>query len=306
LKSAIDILISNGQEFDEKTLASLRLRFFSIENESRALQQATQRIEASLGQVVEYLTSAGRETNNYGRTLQTFSDKITDNDRAGDIRAMLREVMSETRNVVETNRLLEIRLDSSTQEIRQLRQNLDEVKREAMTDALTGIANRKLFDLMLREAAAQAMESGEKLCLAMVDIDFFKKFNDTYGHPMGDQVLKLVARTLVDSIKGQDTAARYGGEEFAVVLPKTPLRSAIAAGENIRENVATKQVTNKRTGEIMGQITLSAGIAEYRLGESLGHLIQRADEALYAAKKAGRNRVMSEDDLEKPGIFLKA
>jgi diguanylate cyclase len=306
LKRAIEILISNGKDFDEKVLADLRQRFFGLENESRALQQATQRIEASLGQVIEYLTSAGRETNNYSNTLQNFSNKITDNYKAGDIRAMLGEVMSETKNIVETNRLLEIRLDSSTQEIQQLRENLDEVKREAMTDALTGIANRKLFDLMLRESATQSMETGDKLCLAMIDIDFFKKFNDTYGHQMGDQVLKLVARTLVNSIKGQDTAARYGGEEFAVVFPKTPLRAAFSAGENIRGNVASKQVTNKRTGETMGQITLSVGIAEYRLGEPLGHLIQRADEALYLAKHSGRNQVKSEDDLAKAELSLKA
>jgi len=123
---------------------------------------------------------------------------------------------------------------------------------------------------------------------------------------MGDQVLKLVARTLVDSVKGQDTAARYGGEEFVVVFPKTTLAHALSAAENIRVNVASKQVTNKRTGQSLGQITLSIGVAEYVLGEPLSSFIQRADEALYLAKRSGRNRVMSQTDLERGALVLEA
>ncbi|MBF0269303.1 MAG: GGDEF domain-containing protein [Alphaproteobacteria bacterium] len=305
LRRAVDILISNKMDFDEKVLMDLRQKFFGHENESQALHKATQRIEVMLGQMMGVLGNAVQGANSYGETLKSFSDTLQDKDKLGDIRDMLKTVMTETRSIAEANQELEVKLETSSKEIKQLRVNLDEVKREAMTDALTGIANRKLFDIALRESAMQIMETGEPLCLAMIDIDFFKKFNDTYGHQMGDQVLKLVARTLVDSVKGQDTAARYGGEEFSVIFPKTELKSALAAGENIRNNVANKQVTNKRTGQSLGQITLSIGVAEYVLGEPLSQLIQRADEALYLAKRSGRNRVMSQTDLEHASLELK-
>jgi diguanylate cyclase len=299
LKRAIDERIAGRTPFDDVGMAELRRRFFGFHAEGEALTQATRRIEGALAQVIDYLGAASRGASDYGDTLQTFTDKIAGADPIVDIRDMLRTVLSETRSITETNRLLEIRLDSSSQEIRLLRENLDEVKREALTDALTGIANRKLFDLVLRETTAQAMEKGERLCLIMLDIDFFKMFNDTYGHPMGDQVLKLVARALTDTLRPEDTAARYGGEEFAIVLPKSTLAEAVRTAEILLANVAGKQVTNKRTGEHLGRITLSAGVAEYRLGEPLGHFIQRADEALYAAKRKGRNRVIAQDELER-------
>jgi diguanylate cyclase len=306
LKRAVDILISNKMDFDEKVLMDLRQKFFGHESESQALHKATQRIEAMLGQMMSSLGDAVQGANSYGETLKNFSSTLSGTDKLGDIRDMLKTVMTETRSIAEANQELEVKLDSSSKEIKQLRENLDEVKREAMTDALTAIANRKLFDIVLRESAMQIMETGEPLCLAMIDIDFFKKFNDTFGHQMGDQVLKLVARTLVDSVKGQDTAARYGGEEFSVIFPKTELKHALVAAENIRTNVASKQVTNKRTGQSLGQITLSIGVAEYQLGEPLSNFIHRADEALYLAKRSGRNRVLSETDLEQSKLELRA
>ncbi len=169
------------------------------------------------------------------------------------------------------------------------------MRMEVLTDPLTGVANRKCFDLRLSEGIADCKENGSDLSLMMLDIDFFKKFNDTYGHQLGDEVLKLVARTFVDSIKGQDTAARYGGEEFAIILPRTKLANAATLADQIRKTMADKVIVNRRTGDKLGAVTLSVGVASYRAGELPSSLIQRADDALYAAKRSGRNRVVSED-----------
>ncbi len=136
-----------------------------------------------------------------------------------------------------------------------------------------------------------AAAGGEPLCLLMADIDFFKRFNDTHGHPIGDQVLKLVARTLTETLKGRDTPARFGGEEFAVILPQTVLESAVIVAEQIRVRVASRVIKRRDTQQQLGSITLSIGVTQYRPGDTIADLVQRADEALYAAKGAGRNRV---------------
>ena len=132
------------------------------------------------------------------------------------------------------------------------------------------------------------------MSLLIIDIDYFKKFNDTFGHQIGDQVLKLLAQTLTSSIKGQDLAARFGGEEFCVILPGTGVDNAVKLAEIIRNKVGKKQVKNRKTGESMGQITVSVGVAEFSYGEPLSQLILRADEAMYTAKRTGRNRVVSQ------------
>src|SRR6185312_211354 len=119
------------------------------------------------------------------------------------------------------------RLQASREEINQLQEDLATVRSESLTDPLTNLANRKHFDAQLVQAIAESEESSEPLSLMMADIDNFKSFNDTWGHLTGDQVLRLVAMSLSQNVKGQDIAARYGGEEFAVILPNTVLRSAL-------------------------------------------------------------------------------
>ncbi|WP_073953148.1 GGDEF domain-containing protein [Thalassospira sp. TSL5-1] len=188
--------------------------------------------------------------------------------------------------------------DTVSSEISRLRQDLEEMRKEAMTDPLTGIANRKMFDQQLRNRAMEAMENGTPLCLLMIDVDHFKQFNDTYGHQTGDQVIRLLAQTLRDNIKGRDTAARYGGEEFSVILPRTNIASARQLAEAIRNNVRQKNVISEVDGTQIEKITVSIGIGCFEFGEPLGHLIQRADQALYLAKQNGRDCVITEDELD--------
>ena len=131
------------------------------------------------------------------------------------------------------------------------------------------------------------------MSLILGDIDHFKTFNDTWGHQIGDQVLRLVASVLKDNVKGQDLLARYGGEEFAIVLPNTSLKDATTLADNIRLAVSKRRLLNKFTNTDLGRITMSFGVAPYVPGDSVDHLIRNADAALYKAKETGRNRVMA-------------
>ena len=290
----MDRLVSH-EKLSAQTIDEVHEQFFGRRIEEAELREASRRIETTVSQVVEYIDAAAEDAEHYGTVLAGFTNKAQQPNT--DFGKEVSTVLTETQLMAESNRGLEERLQASTREITELREHLERLEREASMDGLTGVANRKRFDVSLRDEIAAAGRDQTQLALLMLDIDFFKKFNDAYGHLLGDQVLRLVARYLTDCIKGNDLAARYGGEEFTVILPRTRLEDAVHVAEQIRGHVAAKKVVNRRTGEVLGKITLSIGVAEYRANETPAELIHRADEALYLAKKNGRDRVCSETDL---------
>src|SRR6185312_12323338 len=148
------------------------------------------------------------------------------------------------------------------------------------------------FEKLFEEYAAAARQGHTEMCLLMIDIDHFKNFNDEFGHLLGDEVLKIVARTLTEILKGRDVVARFGGEEFVAILPETPIEGAMKVADIIRGAIAGRELKRKDTGTSFGSITVSIGVARYRPEEdTLPTLIQRADTALYTSKHGGRNRV---------------
>lgn len=303
LTAAIDEILRAGTRFSSEINDALYERFAAFTPDKAELRAVGQRVEEAVGRMLDYLSHATQGTSNYGVALASFSGCLTTEDPIpGQIDEAVAVILTETRTMTDLNRQLERRLASSGREIRQLRDALDNLQREASTDALTRLANRKSFDAIIAQAIRDAEHTGRPLCLLMVDVDHFKTFNDTYGHPLGDQILRLIGRSLVETIKPKDTAARYGGEEFSVILPETDLDCAIALADDIRLRVAGRRVTNRRTGETLGQVTLSAGVAQFVAGESITSLVHRADEALYLAKHEGRNRAMSERDLPRDRI----
>ena len=146
------------------------------------------------------------------------------------------------------------------------------------------------------ESAMLAQAEGETVALMMCDIDHFKKFNDSWGHQTGDQVLRLVASCLSDNLKGRDTAARYGGEEFGVILRGTDLVNAIHVADQIRQAVQGRKLVKKSTGDVLGTITISIGVSQFAPGDTVESVIRRADACLYGAKQNGRNMVLGEND----------
>ncbi|HEC90506.1 MAG TPA: GGDEF domain-containing protein [Alphaproteobacteria bacterium] len=297
LTKALDALLNAGETFTNERSASIFSRFFTLDRESEAIFRTAKEVEKRLVDVIAHMKQAGDGAAAYGEALLNFTGEIQGaNGDKGDegIKDLISGILETTRDMGEKNKRLEKRLQVSSLEISRLKENLEEVRFEAMTDALTGIPNRKLFDIQLRREATEADENDGELSLLMIDIDYFKKFNDTYGHLVGDQVLRLIGAVLTSCVKGRDTAARYGGEEFAIILPDTDLGGALAVGEGICAQVGEKKVLNKKTGEDFGQLTISIGVGVFKNGEPPTELIARADKALYRAKKQGRNRVVAE------------
>jgi diguanylate cyclase len=164
-----------------------------------------------------------------------------------------------------------------------------------MLDAVTSLKNRHWLEIHLPREVQAAVEANETLSLIMADVDHFKRINDSFGHAVGDEILRRFAELLSKNIKGRDTAARYGGEEFIVVLPQTKLEGAKNLGEQIRGALEGKKWMHHKTGQPIGKVTASFGIAELRPGEDCDGLVDRADAKLYEAKAAGRNRVLGDD-----------
>ncbi len=251
-----------------------------------------------LREVIAHVQEAARRSGKFGDSLDILSNQLTDARDPAQLKNIVLTLASVTRDMAKQSHELEARLEDSTRQIQELHDSLEAVRRETFTDQLTGIANRRKFDQVLEEQIAHAKETGEPLCLLMIDIDHFKAFNDNWGHQTGDQVLRLVAHTLKTNVKGRDLAARYGGEEFALILPKTSLNDGYTVGEHIRKAVRFKELIKKSTGENLGRITVSIGAAVYHPDDTPESLIQRADMCLYAAKRAGRDRVVCEGDPE--------
>ena len=301
LRREMDQMINSGR-LTENVMGDLYLRHLRPDAELRA---AGVRLEETMSRLGQQIQDVNQGAEHYGQALEDFSDRMVtvaaEAATADKVEAAVGTVVDETRAMAEINCQLEDRLRLSAKEIASLRQHLEVVTRQATTDGLTGLLNRRTFDARLRQAATEAQDEATFLTLLMIDIDHFKKFNDAHGHQMGDQVLKLVAKCLTDGIKGADAAARYGGEEFAVILPRAPLSEGLQVAERLRRTVHGKKITNRRTGESLGQITLSIGVGQYVPGEDPAAVLRRADEALYAAKRGGRNRVMAQDMGNSPG-----
>jgi diguanylate cyclase len=298
LNQGINETLAKNGTLTDADLEQVHATYISAARLSDKIDNVGSRVMDEINQVMAMMDAAVGSASTYTENLNSVSDKLgTSKDREG-LRAIVESLVATANEMKQSNEALEQRLSASKEEIHQLQENLAVVRSESLTDPLTSLANRKHFDERLLQCMAEAEERREALSLVMTDIDHFKNFNDTWGHLTGDQVLRLVAISMKQNVKGQDVAARYGGEEFAVILPNTVLRSALTVADHIRRAVMGKELMKRSTGQNLGRVTISLGVATVHKGDTPQSLIARADACLYAAKRNGRNRVICETDPE--------
>jgi diguanylate cyclase len=284
------------KDFTPEILTDLRLRCLSGARTAQMMDSLGGNIDVLIGNILGQLESSARDTADYKDTLSAATGQLVGERSPADVRKLVDGLVAATRAMEHRAKSLEGELQISSQQVSELRNKLADVRKESMTDPLTNIANRKAFDEAIRTAMEAVTTDGEAVTLLLCDIDHFKAFNDNWGHLTGDQVLRLVAQCLSDNVKGRDTAARYGGEEFAVLLRGTGLEAATRVANQIRANVESKKLVKKSTGDILGSITISIGVAQIAPGETAESTVRRADACLYGAKHSGRNLVVNQND----------
>jgi diguanylate cyclase len=298
LNKIINETLARNGKLSEADLEQIYETYLSHIKTSDRIDKVGARVIGEIDDVMTLISDALGMSASYDESLSGASEKLASAKNREQLKPIIEQLVKSTHEMRETNRALESRLTLSKTEISNLQHSLEAIRAESLTDPLTGLGNRKYFDRSIEMAVQTAIANGEPLSLLMFDIDHFKSFNDSYGHLTGDQVLRLVGMSLKQTIKGKDITARYGGEEFAVVLPNTGLRQALTVADHIRRAVMAKELKKKSTGEILGRVTISVGVSLLKPGDDTDSLIERADACLYAAKRAGRNRVVCEVDPE--------
>ncbi|MEA3538346.1 MAG: GGDEF domain-containing protein [Pseudomonadota bacterium] len=297
LRVAVDAVMQTVGRVSTRAMHNIRRELYGASMPSD-LSTLIDQTQTQLKRMAHFVEETGGDAKDYSRTLRESSDSIN---AAADIdtqRALLADLVAATSAMIDKTERLEAQLAISGQEINILKQDLETARTESRTDPLTGLSNRKAFTSYLEAQAGRALADRKPLCVAFCDIDHFKQFNDTWGHRMGDEVLRLVGQSLEQLSHGVGYPARFGGEEFVIVLPGKTLQAAHDICEQIRDYISSRSVRAKNSNKEVGRITLSLGISQLRWNDTVDTLVERADMALYRAKATGRNRVVGEDELE--------
>ncbi len=292
----INVIVENGGSLGPYDIDQIHQEYLSSgealrDKEERTNEALDSELDAILNLVKAYLAS----TRSYSGSLSDTLEKLPDGAKPAQIRKTIELLIAENENMRNEADSLSLSLEQSQTQIKEMRSSLAEAKEREMRDPLTGLANRRRFEMALNREVGQAHASGSTMCLVLGDIDHFKNVNDTFGHLIGDSVIKYVASLLTKNVKGRDAVARYGGEEYAVILPQTKIADAKILTEQIRVQLETTKLVVTETNTSIGEITASFGIAQLHEGDSPQRLIQRADNMLHEAKNAGRNRTVCED-----------
>jgi diguanylate cyclase len=266
-----------------------------------SLVEAKNSFKTMISTFVERLGHMSDSSGSYQSKIENYAEKLSETDDILQINELLENLMKDTHmmqaEIVRSREaLIQQResVESSQEKIRKLQAELTQLSETVRVDQLTGVLNRRGFDEAIIKEISRSKRNNSKLSIAFLDIDNFKKLNDSFGHHVGDEALQLLAKTIQSTIRPTDDVSRFGGEEFVILLPETDIEQAVGTVMRL-QRALTKQffmANNERQ-----LITFSAGVALFNNNETEAEVLSRADQAMYLAKKSGKNRVMTEIDL---------
>jgi diguanylate cyclase len=290
LAAAIERLAADGTRLDDDSVLRL-YKAYVAPPDMETMERIGGEMQRLMSGVAQSASQAGTRAGTFGAQLNGLSAALASKDVA-QLTPHLSEVLAGTAEMKTSVEALQQKVSMSQDEIQRLRGDLERARGEALLDALTGVLNRKGFEQKLHALLKEAPPPGRCHCLVMLDIDHFKKVNDTHGHVMGDRVIQGLGEILRAVVNGgPHAAARYGGEEFAILLPQATLDESAQLAEAVRARTKAMKIRDRRTQEVLVTVTISGGVAAMQEGDDAIALVSRADAALYESKKLGRDRV---------------
>ncbi len=289
-------LTARGVRSVTELLHGTRERQRTLQRERAAAREA---LKASIHQMLDEIAALGAQTGRFSERMNDYAEAIDSADSLDSLAGTVREMVAESRAVAEGVSQTQQRLVSEHDRASQMQARVTELEAEirrlsseVSTDPLTQVANRRgllqAFEVEQARSERDAIDGRPALAVALIDIDNFKKLNDRLGHASGDEALKFLTRRVGEALRPGDTLARYGGEEFVVLLPATPIDEARQVLTRLQRTLSAELFMSDAQGQVF--VTFSAGVTAYRSGERLEQALERADEALYEAKRTGKNR----------------
>jgi len=257
------------------------------------LHQSAERINGGLKEVLELLDGVSLSSASF---LEKPEKSNKEDLYAGNIYKVVDVIRAQVEEIVKISHEFAEHITQHGSEISDLSEQLEKTKKDAMIDPLTGVANRRKFEIVLDALLGDIQKLKGRLSVLVSDVDDFKEINDKLGHHAGDQVLRLVAKSFIYNLKDSDFVCRWGGDEFTAIIPNATPINAAAVGERIRSTLAKKTIMDKESGETLGKVTLSIGVSSYRDGDTSKKMTDRADKAMYVAKHSGKNKVVTDKD----------
>ena len=294
LVEAVSKKLAKGQSLSPFDIAEIYTAFLEDDSASAMSKKIGSGFEDSLTAVSELIVEGSKNNESFRATLEVLGQRIPNAGSAQEIDEIVSRLVVENEKMSHAMRALDLGLAESQAQIDRLKAELEDMQKLSLRDPLTEVANRRAFDACLAQTIEHSMASHSPFCLAMTDIDHFKRINDTLGHQSGDVVLKAFSKVLQRNTKGKDLVARCGGEEFAIVLPHTSIVAAHNLMVRIASEVRETRFLPDQDHDKIGRITASFGVCEFKPGQSADDLFEQADAKLYNAKRSGRNCVRSD------------
>lgn len=299
LTTAIEEHIKAKGKFTDDVCADLFRKHILTKYASDHLRTVQEDIKSVLRDALTSVAAAGKATGEFSGTLERSVGQLESATDLNAVRNVVQTLAEQSVAMAETARGIQMELQATTQQVQALQRQLEETEEAALIDPLTGLFNRAGLERRLAELERGFHKSKQPFSVVVADVDHFKNFNDTYGHPVGDAVLRLVGKVMKETLKGRDFIARHGGEEFIALLPETRRDGARVVAQKIRESIETQRLRIVKTEQEIPRITMSLGVAEFSDHDTRDTVIERADQALYLAKRSGRNTVKTELELLK-------